>query len=203
MGAAGARRGFGTAVARTCRGRAIVAGLKCEEGGALVEAAFVLPILILLMLGIFQIAFYVMISTSTQSAALVASQTFAGARGGSGTAVTTATAAVNALMCSSTVKLDPAKITVKLYVNNSSGTPTLCATCKGASAPTCSAPPTTNATCDASCDTALTNAAPNPSTSTYVMSSVSVQTACSSISFVSALSSLVCPITSQVYGVVQ
>lgn len=204
MGAGTARSmDVNAAAAPVCRARAFLAGLSSEDGGALVEAAFVLPVLILLMLGIFQIAFYTTLSTSTQSAALAASQTFAGARGGTSTAVTTATAAVNALMCTSTARLDPTKIVVKMYVNNSGGTPVLCSTCKGSSIPTCTAPPATNATCDTSCDTALTNAAPNPSTSTYVMSSVSVQTSCSSISFVSALSSLVCPITSQVYGVVQ
>jgi Flp pilus assembly protein TadG len=171
--------------------------LQCEDGGALVEAAFVLPVLIALMIGIFEISLYTIIATGTESAALVGSQTFAGARGGTSTAVTAATAAVNAVMCTSVANITASNITVKMTVNG-----TQCSTCTGSSKPNCASLPATNATCTGSCDTALTNAAPNPSTNTYTLSSVSVQTGCSGFGFLKALP-LTCPITSQVYGVVQ
>jgi Flp pilus assembly protein TadG len=176
----------------------------CEDGGALVEAAFVLPVLILVMLGIFQISMYATIATGTQSAALTASQTFAGSRGATGAAVNAATAAVNAAYCSSIWKTAPTNIAVTLYVNNSSGVPVQCSTCTGTgSSINCATPPTTSATCTGSCDTALTNAAPNTTNSTYFLSSVSVQNNCTGLGYVRALSTLVCPVSSRVYGVVE
>lgn len=164
-------------------------GLRDERGGVMVEAAIVFPVLILLMLGIFQVAIYSTISTGTLSAALVGSQSLAAARGGTAIAANVGNAAVSALQASSIWKIAPKDITVKLYVDGA-----LCSTCIGATAST--------STCTGTCDTALTNAAPDPATAKYKMSSVSVQTNCSGITFAKSIP-LACPITSQVYGVVQ
>jgi Flp pilus assembly protein TadG len=158
----------------------------------MIEAAFVFPVLIFLMLGIFQIAIYISVSTSTQSAAAAASQIFASYRGGSGSAQAAANAAVSALETSTVWQVSPSDISIKMYVNGA-----VCASCTGST--------NTTATCQSSaCDTALTAAAPviSSSSSNVTSSSVSVQTNCSGISFVKSIP-LTCPMTSQINGAVQ
>lgn len=181
-----------TILARTKLSNFLICLARRDEGSVMVEAAVVFPVLIFLMLGIFQVAIYTSLATSTLSAAAAGSQIFASYRGGSGSAQAAANAAVAAVETSTVWKVSPANISVKMYVNGA-----LCASCTGATA--------TSATCQAStCDSALTAAAPviNSSSSNVTPASVSVQTNCSGISFVKSIP-LACPMTSQVNGAVQ
>jgi Flp pilus assembly protein TadG len=167
--------------------------MACEEGSALIEAAFVFPILIVLMLGVLQVAIYASLSTLNVSAATVGSQMLAASRGSTGAAAAVAGPVVTSIKSGAVWNVPASSITVRLFVDST----TACSTCTGSGS---TAPYT--ATCTGSCDTALSNAAPDQANGTYKMSSVSVQTNCAGITFLNWIP-LTCPITSQVYGVVQ
>lgn len=158
-------------------GPALFALMRDRDGGVALEAAVVLPVLLVLALGILQFGIIMNIYMTATAAAAAGLQTFSVMRGISGSYNATVTAAKNAAQLAAW-RVSATDVTVSVYVNG-----TACAT-------------------DTSCDLALTNAAPPSTGGAGGTTKVGVTVACTGLRFLHSLPSM-CPITTEIQGIVQ
>lgn len=157
--------------------RKMLVSARDEEGSVATEAAFVLPVLMLLAFGILQFGFILNIYMTATTAAAVGLQTLSVMRGVSGSYNATVAAAKNTAVLSA-CKVQAADVTVNVLING-----TACTT-------------------NSACDTALAAAAPPSTGGAGGTSEVSVTIACTGLQLLPSLP-VMCPITSDLKGVVQ